>query len=100
MGVKIAAFTICLCLTGVSSSLMAASREPRDLLKIDPYSVESVEKYFPEAIEIISVVQKPEDHHYLKTTGPHLKQVKKIHYEVLIPHMISLMQEQHQMSNK
>ena len=63
------------------------------ILSVDPYSVDSMEKNFPDAVETETII----DHSpktYSKKIGPQTKELKKVRYEVLIPDLIKLIQEQ------
>jgi len=63
------------------------------ILALNPYSVESLEKNFPKAVEIETIIdQGPRS--YAKKIGPQTKEVKKVKYEVLIPDLIKLVQQQ------
>lgn len=63
------------------------------ILAVDPDSIDSLEKNFPNAVETETII----DHGpktYTKKIGPTTKDLKKVNYEVLIPDLIKLIQEQ------
>lgn len=65
------------------------------MINLDPYSIESVEENFPEAIETQEVIENASDRNFIKGQGPKIIVKKKINYEKLIPEMIVLLKEQH-----
>lgn len=74
----------------ISSQIMAASQK---ILEVDPYSIDSLEKHFPKAVETETIIDHdPRD--YKKRIGPRTKEIKSVNYEVLIPHLIEVIKEQ------
>lgn len=69
--------------------------QERSILEVDPYSIDSLRKYFPKAVETeIVPVTGPQD--FKKRIGPRLKETVQINYSVLIPEMLELLKEQNQ----
>ncbi len=65
----------------------------QDLLEVDPYSIDSVEKHFPKAVQTETVMDvAPHDHK--KRIGPRTKEIKRVDYQVLIPHLIAVIKDQ------
>ncbi len=83
-----------LSLTLLISGLSAQASDNR-ILEIDPYSIDSYEKNFPKAVETETLILKHGPDQYKKHIGPQTKEIKKINYDVLIPHLIAVIQEQH-----
>lgn len=63
------------------------------LLDVDPYSASSIESAYPEAVEIEKVPVTNSVRPF-KTPGPQLKEMKTVNYEVLVPHLVHLVQTQ------
>jgi hypothetical protein len=82
-------FTLTLLLL-ISSHALAASQ---NILELDPFSIESLEKHFPKAVETETVTDN-ESRDYVKRIGPKTKEIKSVNYQVLIPHLIEVIKEQ------
>ncbi len=74
----------------LSSHIMASGHK---ILEVDPYSIDSLGKHFPNAVETETILDNsPYD--YKKRIGPRTKEIKSINYQVLIPHLIAVIKEQ------
>lgn len=63
------------------------------ILQVDPYSAESIEKHFPNAVKTDTIIdQGPRN--YQKQIGPKAKEQKTVNYEVLVPALIETIQNQ------
>ncbi len=76
----------------ISAQALASSH---NILEVDPYSIESMQKHFPKAVETETIIdQGPRD--YKKRIGPRTKEIKSINYQILIPHLIEVIKEQNE----
>lgn len=64
------------------------------LKQVDPYSLESLEKFFPESIQRTLIVDSGHEQQIPKRSGPTLKENKTINYEALVPHLIAALKNQ------
>jgi hypothetical protein len=74
----------------ISSHLMASDHK---ILEMDPYSIDSIEKHFPKAVETETILDHG-PHDYIKRIGPRTKEIKSVNYQVLIPQLIEVIKEQ------
>ena len=75
-----------------SSQVFASSQ---NILEVDPFSIDSLEKHFPKAVETETVLDHG-PHDYKKRIGPRTKEIKSVNYQVLIPHLIEVIKEQNE----
>jgi hypothetical protein len=74
----------------ISTQMMASSQK---ILEVDPYSIDSLEKHFPKAVETETIIDHG-PHDYKKRIGTRTKEIKSVNYQVLIPHLIEVIKEQ------
>ena len=63
------------------------------LLAVDPYSISSMAEHFPNAVISETMIDANPIGHF-KRTSPVTKEVQRINYETLVPHLILAIQEQ------
>lgn len=72
---------------------VSAFAKENAILEVDPYSAESIEKHFPNAVKTDTIIdQGPRN--YMKQIGPKTKQEKTVNYEALVPALIETIQNQ------
>jgi hypothetical protein len=63
------------------------------ILEVNPYSADSIEKHFPNAVKTDTIIdQGPRD--YIKRVGPKTTTQKTVNYDVLVPALIETIQNQ------
>ncbi|MGE3608215.1 MAG: hypothetical protein AB7I27_01410 [Bacteriovoracaceae bacterium] len=62
-------------------------------------TIEEIEKLYPDAIEVERVVNT-ESKTYTKHQGPETKEIKRVNYDKLLPHLLSVIQNQQQEIDK
>lgn len=78
----------------LSSYSALAGESSEKILKLDPYSMASIEQYFPKAVTKELVVNENAVRNFKKNEGPLTKEKISINYEVLIPELIMVIKEQ------
>jgi len=64
------------------------------ILKVDPYSVSSLEKYFPESVSSEVQINERSVRNFKKNEGPLTSVKKTVNYEILVPELIMVIKEQ------